>query len=78
VPADAVITAVSGYAGWNDNAPGGQHYEHAICFNTSSTCTVFPGTAAELLVNRGQACGRGAACGDDEDRLRRAHYPRRL
>jgi hypothetical protein len=46
VPAGAVITAVSGYAGWNDNAPGGQHYEHAICFNTSSTCTVFPGTAA--------------------------------
>jgi hypothetical protein len=46
IPANAVVTAISGDATWSRNAPTGFHYEHAICFGTTSTCLIFPATAA--------------------------------
>jgi hypothetical protein len=46
IPANAVVTAISGDATWTRNAPSGFHYEHAICLGNTSTCLIFTGTAA--------------------------------
>jgi hypothetical protein len=41
IPSNAVVTGVSGYTTWNQNAPSGFHWEHDVCFGNTSTCVIF-------------------------------------